>query len=138
MAQNETAYKKRVATAVRRLATLTRLPVWMTALGVGAKAGIPDSWMQIGGFIFFVELKRKSKKARALQQERIDMLLGLNQVAFCLAANPDSLGADGEERRELHRTLLTFVEKDAVLRRAKRYVQDCNKLRILLEHELDR
>lgn len=138
MGQNETAYKGRVDGFVRRLAARSNLPVWMTALGMGAKGGIPDKWYQIGAVSFYFEHKRKSKKARDLQQERIDMLIGMNEIAFCLAANPDSLGAGGDERRVIILELLKYLESDTVLKRARRYVRDCNRLRITLESELER
>lgn len=138
MGQNETAYKGRVDGFVRRLSKLATLPVWMTALGMGAKGGIPDKWYQLGAVPFYFEHKRKGKKARALQQERIDTLIELNQIAFCLAAQPDSLGATGEERLAIIRELLSWLEPDDVLKRGRRYVRDCNTLRITLEAELKR
>ena len=136
MATPETAYKGRCKEYLKALAKRASLVYHLTALGFGAKSGLPDQWHQFGHVAVFFENKRKGKSARKLQEHRMKQLRAAGFISFCLAANPDSTGAKGQERQELIRELLSHLQDNDVLTRAEQYVEDCYTLKTQLEKEL--
>ena len=74
MATEETEYKSRVRTLMVNIGAWSGLTHWATALGIGAKAGVPDSWFQFGHIPVMFELKKKNEKARKLQEHNLKKL----------------------------------------------------------------
>lgn len=136
MPTEETAYKTRMQSLMKSLSAWVNLPHWATALGVGAKAGIPDKWFQFGHIPVFFELKRKSAKARKLQEHRIAKLRSMGFVAFCLAAKPDSTGVKGQERQDVYEVMLEQLTEEQVEAYIAQYREDARSLREWLEEHI--
>lgn len=136
MATEETMYKGRMSTLMKKLATSVNMHYWATALGAGAIAGIPDKWFQFGHIPVFFELKRKSAKARVLQAHRIKKLQDMGYIAFCLSAKPDSTGVKGEERQDVYKAMLEQLTPEKVDAFILNYVSDAKRLRRWLQDQI--
>lgn len=137
MATEETEYKSRIARLMKGIAAKASFSYWATALGAGAVAGIPDKWFQFGHIPIFFELKRKSAKARKLQEHRLKKLREMGFIAFCESANPDSTGVKGQERQDVYRQILEQLSKEKVDEFVLQYTCDAKKLRKYLEEQLN-
>ena len=137
MPTEETAYKGRVSSFMSSVADKCSLDHWATALGVGAKSGVPDKWFQFGYIPVFWEAKKSRESARKLQEHQLKKLRQMGFIAFCTSANPDSTGAKGDERQEIIRAILEQLTPAKVDEYVLNYVSDAKKLRMQLEELLD-
>ena len=137
MATEETEYKGRISTLMKRIGDKAKLPHWATALGVGAMAGIPDKWFQFGYIPVMFELKKKNAAARKLQVHRIKKLREMGFIAFCLSAKPDSTGVKGEERQDVYKAMLEQLSTGKVDAFILNYASDAKRLRRWLQEQVN-
>lgn len=133
----ETAYKNRVSRIFEGIVDNLSVNYFATAIGVGAKSGMPDKWYQIGHVPIMIELKKKNESARKLQSHQLKKLREHGFIAFCTSAQPDSTGVKGQERQEIYREILEQIAPEKVDAFVLNYVSDAKRLRQFLESKVD-